>query len=82
MALGAAEVIVGAEGFVEGGDQVKEGLPAALVRERPFPLVSTLTLAQPATTAQNHRHTLVSVINMLSPNLFILVVHSCHLNCA
>lgn len=47
MAFRAAEVIIGAEGGVEGGDQVEECLAAALVRERPFCLITALALAQP-----------------------------------
>lgn len=47
VAAGSAEVIVGPEGLVERGDQVEEGLPAALVAEGAL-ILSPLALAQSA----------------------------------
>lgn len=46
VALGSAEVVVGAEGLVERCYQVEEGLAAALVAQRPL-LVAALTFAEP-----------------------------------
>lgn len=47
MTPGCAEVIVWPEGLVECGDQVEEGLAAALVTQRAF-VLTTLALAQSA----------------------------------
>ncbi len=49
MAFGATEVVVRPEGFIESGDQVKERLPAALVRERTLPIIQTLTQSESKT---------------------------------
>lgn len=50
MPFGPAEIVVWTEGLIEGGNQVKERLPAALVRQWTFPFISALTVAQPART--------------------------------
>lgn len=38
-----AEVVVGPEGLVQGGDQVEQGLPAAFVAQRVVPVFTALT---------------------------------------
>lgn len=47
VAPGRAEVVVRAEGLIERGDQVEEGLAAALVAERAL-VLAALALAQSA----------------------------------
>lgn len=49
VAFGATEVVVRPEGFIESGDQVKERLSAALVRERTLPIIQTLTQSESKT---------------------------------
>ncbi len=49
MTSGCAEVIVWPEGLIEGGNQIEEGLAAALVAQRTL-IITTLALAQSAGT--------------------------------
>ena len=45
MTSGCADVIVWPEGLIEGGNQIEEGLAAALVAQRTL-IITTLALAQ------------------------------------
>lgn len=59
MASGCAEVIVRPEGLVERGDQVEEGLAAALVTQWAL-VLATLALAQSAERKASAQHCHVS----------------------
>lgn len=50
MAFSPAKIIIWAEGLIKGGNQVEECFPAALVWQRTFTFIPTLTVAQSAKT--------------------------------